>query len=244
MRDPNTAFPPALRRALELLADPPTNPDVSKGYLDLLSTRPVEDAAPPTYTRAQALFASPVGSMLYDHTQAVMRRMFTAFQLRTEWLNIPPGGIALDVGCGTGSVTASLARAVGPDGLALGVDISEPMLARAVHAEAGPQIGFLRADAQRLPLRDETVDAVISVAMLQLLPDPAAALAEMVRVLQPGGRLAVMVPSAGLPARLLRILPVHLFGEDEIGDILEDRGFIGVRTKSFGAIQWVRGKRG
>jgi trans-aconitate methyltransferase len=56
-------------------------------------------------------------------------------------------------------------------GLALGVDISEPMLARAVSAEAGPQIGFLRADAQRLPLRDETVDAVVSVAVLQLIPD-------------------------------------------------------------------------
>jgi arsenite methyltransferase len=244
MTDPNTALPPALRRALELLADPPTNPDVSKGYLDLLGTRPIEDAAPPQCTRAQALFASPVGSMLYDHTQAVMRRLFTAFQLRTVWLNIPPGGIALDVGCGPGSVTASLARAAGPDGLALGVDISEPMLARAVRAEAGPQIGFLRADAQRLPLRDETVDAVISVAVLQLIPDPAAALAEMARVLRPGGRLAVMVPTAGLAALLLRILPVHLFGEDEIGDILEDRGFIAVRTKSLGAIQWVHGKRG
>lgn len=76
MTDPNTALPPALRRAVELLADPPTNPDVSKGYLDLLGTRPVEDPAP-KYTRAQALFASPVGSMLYDHTQAVMRRLFT-----------------------------------------------------------------------------------------------------------------------------------------------------------------------
>jgi ubiquinone/menaquinone biosynthesis C-methylase UbiE len=65
----------------------------------------------------------------------------------------------------------------------LGVDISEPMLARAVRAEAGPQIGFLRADAQRLPLRDETVDAVVSIAVLQLVPDPAAALAEMARVL-------------------------------------------------------------
>jgi arsenite methyltransferase len=244
MTDPNTALPPSLRRALELLADPPTNPDVSKGYLDLLGTTPIEDAAPPKYTRAQALFASSVGSMVYDHTQAVMRRLFTAFQLRTEWLIIPPGGIALDVGCGTGSVTASLARAAGPDGLALGVDISEPMLARAVRAEAGPQIGFLRADAQRLPLRDETVDAVISVAVLQLIPDPVAALAEMARVLRPGGRLAVMVPTAGLAARLLRILPVHLFGEDEIGDILEDRGFIGVRTNSLGGIQWVRGKRG
>ncbi|HKI41704.1 MAG TPA: SAM-dependent methyltransferase, partial [Mycobacterium sp.] len=47
MADLNAALPPALRRALELLADPPTNPDVGKGYLDLLGTRPVEDAAVP-----------------------------------------------------------------------------------------------------------------------------------------------------------------------------------------------------
>ena len=61
-----------------------------------------------------------------------------------------------------GNVTASLARAAGPDGLALGVDISEPMLARAVDAQAGPNVGFLRADAQQLPFRDATFDAVTS----------------------------------------------------------------------------------
>ena len=77
-----------------------------------------------------------------------------------------------------------------PDGLALGVDISEPMLARAVRAEAGPQVGFLRADAQRLPLRDQTIDAAVSIAVLQLIPDPAATLSEIARVLRPGGRLA------------------------------------------------------
>ena len=59
----------------------------------------------------QAVWASPVGSMFYDNTQAVVRRLFTAWQQPIEWLNIPPGGIALDVGCGPGSVTASLARA-------------------------------------------------------------------------------------------------------------------------------------
>jgi arsenite methyltransferase len=241
MTDLNTPLPPALRRALELLGDPPTNPDVGKGYLDLLGTQLVGDAVLPK------LFASPVGSMLYDHTQAVVRRLLTAMQQPTEWLNIPPGGIALDVGCGPGSVTASLAQAAGPDGLALGLDISEPMLARAVRAEAGPQIGFLRADAQRLPLRDETVDAVVSIAVLQLVPDPVVALAEMARVLRPGGRLAVMVPTAGLAARFGRMLPnigAYMFGGDEIGDILEDHGFVSVRTKSFGTIQWVRGKRG
>ena len=120
------------------------------------------------------------------------------------------------------------------------------MLARAVRAEAGPQIDFLRADARRLPLRDETVDAVVSIAVLQLIPDPIAALAEMARVLRPGGRLAVMVPTAGRAASLLRKLPnagAYLFGEDELGDILEDHRFVRVRTKNFGTIQWVRGQR-
>ena len=241
MTDPSTTLPPAVRRALELLANPPVKPDVSNGYLELLGA-----GLPPGTPRVEAVFASPVGSMVYDNMQALIRRLFSAMQQPTEWLNIPPGGIALDVGCGPGTVTASLARAAGPDGLALGLDLSQAMLARAVRAEAGPQIAFLRADAQQLPLRDETVDAVVSIAVLQLVPDPAAALAEMARVLRAGGRLAVMVPTAGRAARIWRMLPsigAHLFGEDEIGDILEDHGFTSVRTNNFGTLQWVRGKR-
>ncbi|BBY05858.1 methyltransferase domain-containing protein [Mycobacterium noviomagense] len=248
MTDLDTTLPPALRRALELLAHPPAQPDVSKGYLDLLGTGPVEHDVMPKNTGAiQALWASAVGSMLWDRTQAVMRRLLVAWQQPTEWLNIPQGGIVLDVGCGPGNVTASLAHATGPGGLALGVDVSEPMLARAVQAQAGPQVGFMRADAQRLPLRDETVDAVVSIAVLMLIPDPVAALAEMARVLRPGGRLAVMVPTAGRAFRysgkLLPIAGSRAFGNDELGDILEDHGFVSVRTKNVGTIQWVRGKR-
>jgi SAM-dependent methyltransferase len=249
MADLKTTLTPALRKSLELLADPPTDPDAGRGYLDLLSTRPAEDSALPKNTGVvQALWASPLGSLLYDNTQAVSRRLLAAWQQPLiEWLDIAPGGIALDVGCGPGPVTGSLGRAVGAGGLALGVDISEPMLARAVRAETAPQIGFLRADAQRLPLRDQTVDAVVSIAVLQLIPDPVAALAEMARVLRPGGRLAVMVPTVGRVARLWRMLPntwVYMFGDDELGDILEDRGFVSVRTTNFGAIQWIRAKRG
>jgi SAM-dependent methyltransferase len=235
----------ALQRAVELLADPPSNPDVSKGYLDLLSgveaTETVRNTGP-----IQAAWASPIGSMLYDRAQLLARRVMTAFQHPVEWLDIPQGGVTLDVGSGPGNVTASLARAAGPDGLALGVDISEPMLARAVRAEAGPNVGFLRADAQRLPLRDETFDAVVSIAMLQLIPEPAAALAEMVRVLRPGARMAVMVPTAGRAGALMRLLPdggAHFFTDDEIADTLEDLGLVRVRSKNLGTIQWVRGKR-
>jgi len=245
MTDVHISLPPALRRALDLLADPPAEPDVSKGYLDLLGAE--DDAVPKNTGPIQAAWASPIGSMLYDNAQALSRRLITAFQHPAEWLNIPPGGIALDVGSGPGTVTASLARTAGPDGLALGVDISEAMLTRAVRNEAGPQVGFIRADAQRLPLRDNTVDAVVSMAVLQLIPNPAAALAEIARVLRPGGRLAIIVPTAGRAARFWQMLPnigAHVFGEDEIGDILEDNGFASVRVKNVGTFQWVRGKNG
>lgn len=245
MTDVHVSLPPALRRALDLLADPPADPDVSKGYLDLLEAG--DDAVPKNTGPIQAAWASPVGSMLYDNAQALSRRLISAWRLPVEWLRIPSGGVALDVGSGPGNVTASLARAAGPDGLALGIDISEPMLQRAVRNEAGPQVGFIRADAQRLPLRDDTVDAVVSTAVLQLVPNPTAALAEMARVLRPGGRLAVMVPTAGPLARFWQQLPnvgAHAFGEDEIGDILEEQGFASVRVKNLGSIQWVRGTNG
>lgn len=248
MTDVHVSLPPALRRALDLLTDPPVDPDMSKGYLDLLGAGQAEDDAVPKNTGPiQAAWASPIGSMLYDNAQALSRRLLSAWQLPIEWLNIPRGGVALDVGSGPGNVTASLARAAGPEGLALGVDISEPMLARAVRNEAGPQVGFIKADAQRLPLRDNTVDAVVSTAVLQLVPNPTAALAEMTRVLVPDGRLAVMVPTVGPAARLWQKLPnvgAHVFDDDEIGDILESNGFVSVRVKNYGTFQWVRGRNG
>jgi arsenite methyltransferase len=241
-----TDLPPALSRAIDLLADPPANPDASLGYLDLIIDAPVTDATPKNTGAIQAAWASGLGSMLYDNVQAFARKYVGAWQLPIDWLDIPTGGVALDVGSGPGNVTASLARAAGPDGLALGVDISEPMLARAVDAQAGPNVGFLRADAQQLPFRDGSFDAVSSLAVLQLIPDPSATLAEIVRVLKPGGRVAIMVPTAGRGAEFLRWLPnggVHFFAEDELGDTFEDLGLVGVRTKTLGNIQWVRGRR-
>jgi SAM-dependent methyltransferase len=242
-----TALPLALSRALELFTDPPSNPDVSKGYLDLLKDRPTTEPAPEQNTGViQAAWASGLGSLFYDNAQALARRLVSAWQLPIQWLNIPRGGVALDVGSGPGNVTASLAAAAGRDGLAIGIDISEPMLARAVNAQAAQNVGFIRADAQQLPLRDETVDAAVSLAVLQLVPDPEATLREIVRVLKPGGRLAIMVPTAGRAGALFRWLPnggARFFAEDELGDTLEDLGLVSVRTKTLGNIQWVRGKR-
>jgi SAM-dependent methyltransferase len=120
------------------------------------------------------------------------------------------------------------------------------MLARAVSAEAADNVGFLRADAQALPFRDETFDAATSLAVLQLIPEPTTTLAEIARVLKPGGRVAIMVPTVGRGAGFLRLLPnggVNFFDEDELGDAFEELGFVGVRTKTIGNIGWVRARK-
>jgi len=186
--------------------------------------------------------------MLYDKLQATSRRLFARLDdTRLEWLSIPQGGVALDIGCGPGNVTAALANAAGPDGLALGIDLSVPMLVRAVRAKSGPRVGYLRADAQRLPLRDNTVNAAVSIATLQPIPEPHAALTEITRVLRPGGRLVVAVPTAGRIARffaqLLRKAGAHAFGDEEIADMLENLGFVSVGTNNLATFQWVRGIR-
>ncbi|MFI9401739.1 class I SAM-dependent methyltransferase [Nocardia sp. NPDC052316] len=97
----------------------------------------------------------------------------------------------LDIACGPGNFTRHLSRALSGDGFAIGLDYSEPMLARAVADNAGPRVGYLRGDARVLPFADGTFDAVCCFGALYLIPDPLAATREMLRVLAPGGRIAI-----------------------------------------------------
>jgi demethylmenaquinone methyltransferase/2-methoxy-6-polyprenyl-1,4-benzoquinol methylase len=109
---------------------------------------------------------------------------------------IQPGDRVLDVGCGTGELALLAARAAGRAGQVVGVDIAEGMLGVCRQKIAGhplaDRLRFLRADAQGLPFPDSSFDAVISGFMLRNVASLDRALAEMVRVLRPGGRLAVM----------------------------------------------------
>jgi SAM-dependent methyltransferase len=95
-------------------------------------------------------------------------------------------GSALDLGCGPGRKTGWLARHLCPGGRLLAVDIDRAALRRA--AVPGR---FLAADAAALPLRDASVALVWCVAALHAFADPAAALQEVRRVIQPGGTLIV-----------------------------------------------------
>ncbi len=100
----------------------------------------------------------------------------------------------LDLGSGGGADVLLSARRVGPDGRAIGLDMTDEMLAlaRANAAEAGVEnVEFLKGYLEQIPLPDASVDVVISNCVINLAADKRVVLAEAARVLRPGGRFAV-----------------------------------------------------
>ena len=100
------------------------------------------------------------------------------------------GNWALDVACGSGKLTAQLARVAGDGGRVVGLDFSPEMLevARRDH----PGLEFVEGDALKLPFDDATFDATTMAFGLRNLADPVEGLREMLRVVKPGGRAVVL----------------------------------------------------
>lgn len=116
-------------------------------------------------------------------------------------LGVAAGESALDVGCGTGGSVRALATRFPEAGLVVGIDKSETMVAEArARTAAAPPAGacapveFRVADAHELPFPDASFDAAYSLRVFEIIGDPRAALAEMARVLRPGGRVVVNGP--------------------------------------------------
>lgn len=107
-----------------------------------------------------------------------------------------PGGRALDVAAGSGDLTRGLARQVGRDGRVWSTDINARMLAvgrdRTLDAGHAGYVRFALADAEHLPFASASFDCVTIGFGLRNVTDKAAALAEMQRVLRPGGRVLVL----------------------------------------------------
>lgn len=163
-------------------------------------------------------------------------------------LGLQTGHRVLDVACGPANFTRAFARAISADGFAVGVDASETMLARGVRdtEKAGlDNVALLRADATDLPFEDGCFDAVCCFAALHLFAEPHDAIAEMTRVLAPGGRVAIMT-SVRRPLTLPPLKPVierasgmRVFERDEIVSALQMQDYDEIHQRVSGLVQFV-----
>ena len=126
--------------------------------------------------------------------------------------DLQPGERVLDVACGTGVIARLAAEQVGPGGSVAAIDVAPDMIevARGVPAPPGVAIEWHATDATSLPFPDDSFDVVLCQMGLMFMGDRAAALAEMRRVLAPGGRVVVNTPG--------RIQPMFELMEQAIVD--------------------------
>ena len=227
------------------------------GYLDLLGTSTHESPG-----IAQNFMLSSALPRIYESwwRPALGRVAKGAFgpgmseekRIARLLLALSPGDGVLDVGCGTGNFTRDFAKSVGPDGLVVGLDVSQTMLARAVRdtEDAGlDQVAYVRGDAADAPFLGASFDAVCCFAALNLFADPYAALDSFTRVLTPGGRLAIFTSVRGrsVPLRTFeRVIQsrsgMNMFERDELVNALVERGFTNVRQRLTGMTQFVGGR--
>ncbi len=240
---------------LELLVDPDrcAGPPVRRqGWLDA-------GTAPAVSTRGQRLMRSGAYAEVYQTIRPLGYRLAgigrapgpSADRARAvRLLRLHAGSTVLDVGCGPGNFTGPFGEVVGVTGLAIGLDASTPMLTRAVREHSGPGSAYLRADATRVPLADGSVDAVSCFGALYLVDDPRAALAEQLRVLRPGGVLAVVTTHPPSPAPLAAASRaagwasgIRVFGHDEVVGLLRELGAVTVHRRVEGLAQLVTARR-
>jgi len=160
-------------------------------------------------------------------------------------LKIAPGERVLDIGSGPGLLAYDMAIAAGENGRVCGIDASRSMVAMAsARCAAQPWTEFRMADASKLPYPDRSFDAAVSTQVYEYIADIPAALAELYRVLRPGGRAVILDTDYGSlvihtedAARMARVLSawdehfVHAHLPRTLSRQLRDAGFA-VRHRS------------
>jgi ubiquinone/menaquinone biosynthesis C-methylase UbiE len=156
----------------------------------------------------------------------------------------------LDVACGPGDFTRSFANQLSGDGFVIGLDDSVPMMKRAVRDNSCARAVYMRADPLSLPFNNRAFDVVSCIAGLHLLPEPIGVLHEMVRVLSPGGLIAVMT-SYGRESLAARkalelgaaICGVRIFDRTTVPAFFAAAGLVDIDQQLRGMSQFVTARR-
>ncbi len=156
--------------------------------------------------------------------------------------SLKPGETVLDLGSGGGLDCFLAARAVGKEGVVIGVDMTSEMIAKAREnlANAGiDNVEFRLGEIENLPVADNSVNVIISNCVINLSPEKSKVYKEAFRVLKPGGRLAIsdVVATTQLPDEVKKDLNLYtgcVSGAstiDELEAMLDEAGFSDIRIK-------------
>ncbi|MGH3165670.1 MAG: methyltransferase domain-containing protein, partial [Trebonia sp.] len=145
------------------------------------------------FTKVDAIPAGTVAALVevLDQT-AALPPIQRIRQLARAAMDIRDGARLLDAGCGLGEEARELARLAGAKGAVTGIDLSKVLIAEAEQRDNGTGVRYAVGDITALDFPDATFDAVRSERVIQHVPDPDAAIAELVRVTVPGGRVCVI----------------------------------------------------
>lgn len=185
-------------------------PVTVEAYLALYRGEEVELSRPGPWVSPLASADTPGGTPMGNATQAARKRVRElmpvegdlAFRRRCEtileWLDPQPGSQVLDCGCGYGFTLRMLAELTEAD--LVGLDFDADRVAQVERDLARfPNVSVVQGDAQNLPFPDASFDHVVCSEVLEHLPDDAAAVREIARVLKPGGTAVFTVPDADFP---------------------------------------------
>jgi SAM-dependent methyltransferase len=220
------------------------NYEVKNGYLDLLKSSIGADNLanltnflPGAGRGYEPLWRVRSLSLLTGESFPIEREL----EIITDLVSPIPGGRYLDLGCSSGLYTRSLAL---DGGVAVGVDISPSMLREATRRSriVGARPSFIRANAMNLPFIDASFTGAVCGGSLNEFGDPARVLRETHRVLEPGGRLAIMgILRAGTSRgrRLQCVLStagLKFFDPDELHSLLDHAGFEPGPIQTYGLV--------